>query len=243
MDTTSTSALPPGQHRIDGFPRFGAHLHAPPPEIPAAPAIVVTGDAIAEPFSVPLADLARLPRREMTADFHCVSGWTATGLRWEGVAFAEFFRRVVEPALTPGAAVSHVGFGALDGYRSLAALEDALADDVLLAEHLDGRPLEGAHGAPVRLVSPRQYGFVSAKHLCRVELHTTAPVANYGYASALSRVFLRGPLFQRHPRARVWEEERHRYLAGRVLRPIYRAIIPPIRSLSARGAATKEDKR
>ena len=55
------------------------------------------------------------------------------------------------------------------------SIEDALADDVLIAEHLDGRPLDGDHGAPARLVSPDQYGFVSTKHLCSIELHTGVP--------------------------------------------------------------------
>ena len=26
--------LPPGQHAIEGFPRFGTHLHRPPPAVP-----------------------------------------------------------------------------------------------------------------------------------------------------------------------------------------------------------------
>src|SRR5881227_1516256 len=59
------------------------------------------------------------------------------------------------------------------------SIEDALAEDVLIAERLDGRPLDGDHGAPARLVSPEQYGFVSTKHLCRVELHTTDPSEKY----------------------------------------------------------------
>src|SRR3712207_7252707 len=46
-----------------------------------------------------LRDLSALPRRELTADFHCVAGWSATGLTWEGVAFETFYREVVEPVL------------------------------------------------------------------------------------------------------------------------------------------------
>ena len=65
-------------------------------------------------------------------------------------------------------------FGGLDGYRSFATIEDVLAEDVLIAEHLDGRPLDGDHGAPVRLVSPSQYGFISTKHLCRIEVRYRA---------------------------------------------------------------------
>ena len=64
-------------------------------------------------------------------------------------------------------------FEGLDGHRSVATIEDALNDDVLIAENLDGRPLDSDHGAPVRLVSPSQYGYISTKHLSRIEVHTS----------------------------------------------------------------------
>ena len=54
-------------------------------------------------------------------------------------------------------------------------LEDALADDVLLADRLDGAPLDAKHGAPVRLVAPAHYGFINVKHLCRIEVLTGEP--------------------------------------------------------------------
>ncbi len=226
--------LPPGQHAVEGFPRFGTHLHQPPPDVPADPAIAISG-AVAEPFSVLLTELATLPRREFTADFHCVAGWSATGLRWEGVAFEAFYRTVIEPTLEPGAPVTHVVFGGLDGYRAVVSIEDALAEDVLIAEHLDGRPLHGDHGAPARLVSPRQYGFASTKHLCRIELHTAEPAENYGHTTRISRALMLPPLFKRHPRSRVWEEERNGSLPAWAVRPVYRLITPPIAYLSARG--------
>jgi DMSO/TMAO reductase YedYZ molybdopterin-dependent catalytic subunit len=211
---------------VDGFPRFGVHLHHPPPPLPPDPAIEI-GGAVSEPFSLPLARLAELPRREITADFHCVAGWSATGLRWEGVAFETLYRGVIEPALQPGAPIAHVVFRGLDRYRSIVSIEDALAEDVLIAERLDGRPLDPDHGAPVRLVSPSQYGFVSIKHLCRIDVHP---------AGAQPRPFRRRPLIEPHPRARVWEEERHRYLPAWALRPVYHLLIPPFRFLSARGS-------
>ncbi len=96
-----------------------------------------------------------------------------------GVAFESFYRRFIEPALEPGTAITHLVFGGLDGHRSAVALRDALAEDVLIAENLDGRPLGGDHGAPARLVSPRQYGFISTKHLSRIEVHTAEPTDVY----------------------------------------------------------------
>jgi DMSO/TMAO reductase YedYZ molybdopterin-dependent catalytic subunit len=234
--------LPPGQRRVDGFPRFGTHLHRPPPRVPVDPAIEISG-AVPRSFALPLAELARLPRRELTTDFHCVAGWSATNLQWEGVAFETFYRRVIEPSIPSHTSVTHLVFGGLDGYESLVSIEDAMGDDVLIAEHLDGRPLDGDHGAPVRLVSPSQYGYVSTKHLCRIEVYTSRPVKNLGAASSIARVGLRGPLVMRHPRARVWLEERHPYLPARSLRPVYRLLSKPIALLSARGAGEGPRRR
>ncbi len=226
--------LPPGQRAVDGFPRFGTHLNQRAPAVPGNPVIEIGGDVV-EPLSVPVAELATLPRRELAADFHCVAGWSATHLRWEGVAFETFYRTIIEPSLEPKASPTHLVFGGLDGYRSVVAIEDALAEDVLLADRLDGRPLDGDHGAPARFVSPSQYGFISTKHLCRIEVHSREPREDYRRLSRLVQVFLRGP-FAPHSRARVWEEERNRYLPPWAVRPVYRLVIAPIRFLCERGS-------
>lgn len=222
--------LPPGQRAVEGFPRFGAHLSRPVPDVPDVPQVEVRG-AVRAPFCVPVADLAALPRRAMTADFHCVTGWSAVGLQWEGVPFGAFYRAVVEPALVPGAVVTHLVLRGLDGYRSVLTLEDALAEDVLLADRLDGAPLPGEHGAPVRVVSPRQYGYVSTKHLSRIEVCTAEPVLLR--RSRLDRLVM--SLISAHPRARVWQEERHRHLPAWLVRLPYRATIGPVARRSARG--------
>ncbi len=224
--------LPPGQHPVGGFPRFGTHLHRPPPAVPTDRVIEISG-AVVESFTLPLAELATLPHRELTADFHCVAGWSATDLRWEGVAFETFYRTIIEPSVQPDTKVTHIAFGGLDGYQSIVLIEDALAEDVLIAERLNGRPLDGDHGAPARLVSPSQYGFVSTKHLCRIELHTAEPTQNY-HPSPIIDVGLR--LLNPHARARVSEEERHRYLPAWSVRCVYRLLIPPIAFVSARGS-------
>ena len=226
--------LPPGQHAIDGFPRFGTHLHRPPPAVPVDPAIEISG-AVAKSFALPLAELATLPRRELSADFHCVAGWSATNLHWEGVAFETFYRMSIEPSVRPDKPVTHVVFGGLDGYWSYMSIEDALREDVLIADHLDGRPLDRDHGAPARLVSPNHYGFINTKHLCRIELRTAEP-QGYGSASSIAQVGLGLLGYGRPPRARVWEEDRHRYLPAWSVRLVGRVLIPPIALLSARGS-------
>src|SRR5437764_6177572 len=49
--------LPPGQHLIDGFPRFGTHLARPAPAVPIVPVIEISG-AVAKSVALPLAALA-----------------------------------------------------------------------------------------------------------------------------------------------------------------------------------------
>jgi DMSO/TMAO reductase YedYZ molybdopterin-dependent catalytic subunit len=210
-------ALPPGQHLLDAYPRFG--IPRPAPKVSKDHRIAI-GGAVDAVFDVPLGRLASLPRHEVIADFHCVATWSYTGLRWEGVRFSDFYRAVIEPALRPGAIVRHVLFEGIDGFNSVVAIEDALAADVLLADRLDGRPLDADHGAPLRLVSPHQYGYMSTKHLCRIEPHSSRPKESYG------RGVVAGPLFQRHPRARVWREERNAWLPNWGLRTLYWAVVP-----------------
>lgn len=209
-------SLPPGQRLIDGFPRFGADLAGPPPIVPSNPVLKIRG-AVTEPFAVPLSALATLPRREITAGFHCVAGWSATNLLWEGVSFETVYRTLIEPALPPGTAVTHFVFGGLDGWRSVVSIEDAFGDDVLIAENLNGHPLDSDHGAPARLVSPKQYGFINTKHLSLIAVYTAEPK---GIHRSLAMRAL-----SPHPRARVWKEERHRHLPSWSLRLLYRATI------------------
>jgi len=94
------------------------------------------------------------------------------------------------------------------------------------------RALDSDHGAPARLVSPSQYGYISTKHLCRIDLHIAEPKDRD--ASPIRQVALR--LVKRQARARVWEEERHRHLPAWSVRRVYRLLIPPIKVLSARGS-------
>ena len=220
--------LPPGQRAVQGFPRFGVELGKPPPVPPLGTVIEVTGE-LARHVALRPEDLASLPRRRVDAALHCVAGWSAVGLGWEGVPFVDLYRLLIEPALVEGARVRYLVFVGLDGYRSIVAVEDALADGVLIADRLDGQPLPPEHGAPARLVSPDQYGFVSTKHLCRIELHASEPVNLYHSRRSIQRALR---TVRPHRRARVWREERHRYVPSWLIRRVYRRLValpaPPV---------------
>jgi DMSO/TMAO reductase YedYZ molybdopterin-dependent catalytic subunit len=214
------------------FLRYGALFWEKVPEVPPAPAIAI-GGAVAHPVVLPVARLAELPRTDRVADFHCVCGWTTLGLRWSGVSFRTLFETVVRAEAQPAAGVRYVLFTGLDGYRSLLLLEDALADDVLIADRLGDAPLEPDHGAPARLLSPAQYGYKSAKHLRAIDFHVEEPVGLYRLR--LRRVV--DMLLKPHLRARVWHEERHRFLPAWMIRAAYRAFVPIVRRATQRPKA------
>jgi DMSO/TMAO reductase YedYZ molybdopterin-dependent catalytic subunit len=217
--------LPPGQKWITGFPRFGKSMTGPAPAVPEHPVIEIRGVGLA-PFNVPVTDLLRSNRRQVVSDFHCVAGWSSASLRWEGVPFNTVYRERVAPRLAPGTVVTHLVFRGLDGWRSVLTIEDAMSETVLLADRLNGEELGGDHGAPARVVSPNQYGFVSTKHLDQIELHGSEP--------NLPRPSLLDVLFMPHSRASVWREERHRYLPRWLVRPFFRSLKRPLLLLSAR---------
>ena len=203
----ASAGLPPGQREISAFPRYGGNL-AGDPVTPQSPSIEVSGVGI-ETAWLDAASLSRLPRREIVVDFHCVAGWSARDLRWEGVRLRDLYE-MVEPALE----ATHLRACGRDGYRAVLVLEDALGDDVLIADRLDGDPLPSEHGGPWRLVSASQYGYKSVKHLHRIELHSREPSDRH--VSLIAGLVLN--TLAPHPRARVWQEERHRHLPAQSLR-------------------------
>src|SRR4249920_2923874 len=181
-------ALPHGQRARSDFPRFGHTAFAD--RFPARPRLIelqIGGD-LRQPMSLG-AHWESLPRIHQRSDFHCVTTWTKQGLRWGGVRFRDICARLAQvgAGIAPGSQL--VEFRAQDGYRSALPLADLLADDVLLADELDGEPLPLAHGAPLRLVAPAHYGYKNVKHLKQINFLCDAkqhrPV---------------GPAFMAHPR-------------------------------------------
>lgn len=205
--------MPPGQVPRADFPRFGLPPYAN--RFPSRP------DQRALRIRLPGTDgfvlrnaLDGLPRTSMKADFHCVTTWSRLGLQWGGVRFADFFERRIVPALPASGAIVAAVLRGQDKYRTTLLLVDLIAEDVLIADELDGKPVGLAHGAPLRLLAPKHYGYKSVKHLSAVEFLDVAPNVQ------------RGPMaFLDHPRARVALEERGRWFPGWLLRRLYRPLI------------------
>lgn len=216
MTENASRSLPPGQVESETFPRFGLGRFAR--RFPAEPdriAVTVRGDVANE---VAIGDrLAALPRCEREADFHCVTTWSVRGLRWGGWRLRDVYEALIVPLASPAPDARLLVLRGADGYCASLPLDDALADDVLLADTLDGQPLGLAHGAPLRLVAPAHYGYKNCKHLVALELWRDA--RHYRFPRPY-------PKLMDHPRARVAHEERGRFVPAWLLRGIYRLLIP-----------------
>jgi len=210
---TPADGLPPGQRLMSVMPRFTDRPNQPPPAMPAEPRLEISieGRPIA---TLTGADLRALGPRVAPADFHCVTTWSVTGLMWTGVPL----RQVFAAAGITDAPAPYLVARAGDRGRAVLVWEDAVADDVVLATHLDGAPLDDRHGAPLRLVSPSQYGYKSLKHLVALDFREAQPTVPS----------------KEHLRARVAFEERHPRLPGRMLRAPYRLLIPPTAFIAER---------
>jgi DMSO/TMAO reductase YedYZ molybdopterin-dependent catalytic subunit len=110
------------------------------------------------PLTLNWQEFMALPRKQETADFHCVTRWSRFDNCWDGVPF-----QAVADQTQPKPQARFVLVHAADGYTTNVALEGLLGGDVLLAIGHDGRPLTAEHGGPVRLVVPKLYGWKSAK--------------------------------------------------------------------------------
>lgn len=212
-------ALPPGQHEHPSFDRFGlgrfAKRLAPSPDTLT---LMISGDVL-HPIEV-ADELASLERVSQVSDFHCVTTWSYRDLQWSGVRFSDFYHQIVLRKAVPEKGAEFVVFRGQDGYSVSMQLKDLLADDVLLADTLDGQGLGLAHGAPLRLVAPAHYGYKNAKHIAAIEFWQDR--RNYRFP-------LPYPDLMDHPRGRVVFEERARYLPNWFIRPLYQLLAPSAR--------------
>jgi len=164
---------------------FFVRSHWPPrmPD-PAAWRLVIDGE-VANPLSLSLAELKRLPRASATCVLQCAGngrslqspavpgvqwGSGAVGnARWTGVKLRDLLARA---GLKPSARHLHTEGsdappGKVPAFRRSIELDKAV-DDVIVAYEMNGAPLPPLHGAPARLVVPGWAGDHWMKWLTRL---------------------------------------------------------------------------
>ena len=158
-----SSQLPPGQQRTEKWPIFS---YAGTPQIALEQWRLTIFGAVEQPIVYTLEQVLDLPKTTVRADFHCVTGWSKTENIWEGVAP----ERLLEPATLKREA-EHTLIHSFDGYSTNLPLAILLQNDTLFAYRHNGQELAPEHGAPLRLVVPKRYGWKSAKWVSGIELH------------------------------------------------------------------------
>ncbi len=113
--------------------------------------------------------VAELPGERQTSDFHCVTGWSVTDVRWEGIR-----PQTIVDLVRPTAAAKFVSLQSMEApYIDQVSMEQFRAPDVMLARHMDDKPLTRSHGSPLRLVIPSMYGYKGVKWVRELRFDAT----------------------------------------------------------------------
>jgi len=162
-DTHRANRIPPHQSRTRKWPVLHASVV---PRIDLQEWKLEIVGLVEHPLSFTWDEFQKLPRIQVFADFHCVTQWSRLDNVWSGVSIRELLSRAqVRPE-----ARYVVAHGYDHGWTTNLPLADLQAEDVLVADLHDGKPLTADHGGPVRLMVPQLYAWKSAKWLKAIEL-------------------------------------------------------------------------
>ena len=131
---------------------------------PATYRLVIDG-LVEQPLTLTYEELRALPAVRQVSDFHCVEGWGVDDVVWDGVRMQSVIA-MARPLPDAGFVTFHSMGGV---YRDSLTMEQASLPDALIAYDMAERPLASEHGAPLRLVMPRMFGYKGSKWLHRIE--------------------------------------------------------------------------
>jgi DMSO/TMAO reductase YedYZ molybdopterin-dependent catalytic subunit len=179
-------------HAVTPNEHFYIRSHFAAPKIEGSSWRLDVGGLVERPFRLSLEELERLPAQVETVTLECAGNGRAflepnvageqwamgavSTAEWTGVRLAEILDRAGVQSEArglvfkggDGATADPVGSaGRFD--RSLT-LDEARESEVLLAYLMNGEPLSGHHGYPVRAVVPGWYGVASVKWLAEIEV-------------------------------------------------------------------------
>lgn len=145
----------------------GWRIYAVDPPMPTfdpATYTLAIGGLVERPRTLAWPEVADLPGEEQVSDFHCVTGWSVEQVPWEGVR-----PRTILDLARPLPSARYVSFFSLEEpYVDQVTLDQFLLDDVLIARTMYGAPLKRVHGAPLRVIIPRMYGYKGVKWLSAI---------------------------------------------------------------------------
>ncbi len=199
------NAGPPLKNLVDDFitatSLFYVRNHGNIPEIVAKDFTLEIGGMVENKLKLTLADLKKqFKTYAVTATMQCAGnrreemiavkeitgetpwlGHAVSCAKWRGVRLTDV---LAAAGVKTGA--KHVWFDGADDVKKISSnfggsipLEKALADEVLLAFEMNGKPLLPVHGAPLRAVVPGYIGARSVKWLTNISLKKTPSDNHY----------------------------------------------------------------
>jgi DMSO/TMAO reductase YedYZ molybdopterin-dependent catalytic subunit len=127
------------------------------------------GGNVDRPTTWSLADLQAMPRAEQETTLMCISNYVGGGLisnaGWAGIPLT-----ILLDAAGPRSGTVKVLLHGADGYTDTIPLAKALDGTCFVAYEMNGQPLPGLHGGPVRLLIPGLFGEKSVKWLTGIDL-------------------------------------------------------------------------
>ena len=154
-DTLRQNRLPPGQRLTDRWPVLH---HGGVPKIKPEEWKFTIHGLVEKERTLTFDEFIALPVVEVFSDIHCVTTWSRYNNLWEGVSTS-----TIKDLVKTKDEAKFVMVEGAQGFTTNLPLADFFQEDVLFALKHDGKPLEAAHGGPVRLVVPRLYFWKSAK--------------------------------------------------------------------------------
>ena len=171
----------------NNFYEFGSHksISRDAARMPRRPWTLKVEGLVEAPREFDIDDLIRLmPIEERTLRLRCVEAWAMT-VPWSGFPLAALVNMVKPlasakylsftsaqlPAVMPGLRQSWYPWPHMEGC-SIAEAGNELS---FMAVGNYGQPLQGANGAPVRVLFPWKYGFKSGKSVTRIVFQEARP--------------------------------------------------------------------
>jgi len=190
----SQTGLAPGQYYGNRWIIYSALSE---PVIRAEEWHLKTSGLVEKPLDLSFEEMQKLPQTKFTRDFQCVTKWSIKDVTWDGVAFSEIAKMT---GIKPEA--KWVMFHCADGYTAPVPLEDAMADDSVIAFKMNGRDIPQQQGYPCRPFIAHLYGWKSAKWMDEIEFlpsYVDGYWEMYGY----------------NERGDIWDEERFKGHEGK----------------------------
>ncbi len=137
-----------------------------------------------ETVEITLDQIKRLPKHDVITELRCIEGWSEV-VHWTGAKLSDFIA-AFPPAAADGKAPvkladrtdlpPYVAMETPDGaYYVGLDIESALHPQTLLCYEMNGQPLTGEHGAPLRLAIPVKYGIKNIKRIGLIRYTTVQP--------------------------------------------------------------------